>query len=192
MAAMLPPSPYQNDTAGKPRGLKSARRNSSTSSARRRSTGSLCRRPRSSSRTSGARYDIAGAGVSKKGRKNSMNRPRRSSSQHGLQQENAGDVADPGRDEVGTPGVGMKRSLQRRKKSSGGRKGSRSRSGRGRGTHDRLLWGERDGGGGDGDGAAAWSLSEEERTGIVTDLVELFQQVDHNGDQVIYISFAHV
>lgn len=43
---------------------------------------------------------------------------------------------------------------------------------------DQLAWAEREGGG------AGWSLSEEERIGVVTDLVELFQQVDHNGDQV--------
>lgn len=40
------------------------------------------------------------------------------------------------------------------------------------------AWAEREGGG------TGWSLSEEERIGVVTDLVELFHQVDHNGDQV--------
>lgn len=46
------------------------------------------------------------------------------------------------------------------------------------------MGGDRDGGGGSGGAGVGWSLSEEERIGIVTDLVELFQQVDHNGDQV--------
>lgn len=40
------------------------------------------------------------------------------------------------------------------------------------------TWAEREGRG------AGWSLGEEERIGVVTDLVELFQQVDHNGDHV--------
>lgn len=43
---------------------------------------------------------------------------------------------------------------------------------------NQAAWAEREGGG------TGWSLSEEERIGVVTDLVELFQQVDHNGDHV--------
>lgn len=68
-----------------------------------------------------------------------------------------------------------KKRKTRRKKSSarGRRRGLGSRGG----TRS-LVGAEREGGG------AGWSLSEEERIGVVTDLVELFQQVDHNGDQV--------
>lgn len=67
----------------------------------------------------------------------------------------------------------------RRKKSSGRgrRRGGGSRGGA-RSLVNPAAWAEREGGG------AGWSLSEEERIGVVTDLVELFQQVDHNGDQV--------
>lgn len=50
--------------------------------------------------------------------------------------------------------------------------------GKARGLANQTAWAEKEGGG------AGWSLSEEERIGVVTDLVELFQQVDHNGDQV--------
>jgi len=50
-----------------------------------------------------------------------------------------------------------------------------------RGTANQLGRAGREGGG--GPGGAGWSLSDEERIGVVTDLVELFQQVDHNGDQ---------
>lgn len=50
-----------------------------------------------------------------------------------------------------------------------------------RGITSQLGWAGREGGG--GPISAGWSLSEKELIGVVSDLVELFQQVDHNGDQ---------
>lgn len=72
-------------------------------------------------------------------------------------------------------GQSRKKRKPRRKRSSGR---GRRRAGGAKSLLNQAGWAEREGGG------AGWSLSEEERIGVVTDLVELFQQVDHNGDQV--------
>lgn len=83
---------------------------------------------------------------------------------------------------AGTAAAHTRRRKKTRKKRK--RAVSQLRRRRGGGGGSQLVWGDRDGGGGSGGAGVGWSLSEEERIGIVTDLVELFQQVDHNGDQV--------
>lgn len=98
----------------------------------------------------------------------STNEPRRRSAS----------TTDAKREEIGEHNRKKRKSRRRKSSGRGRRRGVSSRGAATRSLVNQAAWAEREGGG------AGWSLSEEERIGVVTDLVELFQQVDHNGDQV--------
>lgn len=156
------------------KGSSSSRR---LSTQKARSTTLARRRSSSFAANAAERSDVLGeAVVSAEGgrrirntrRKQSVSRARRRSSTTNGNPSNSTEGPT-------TPALEMRRSKRRVKRFE---RGGGSGGGVVNNAIDQLAWAEREGGG------AGWSLSEEERIGVVTDLVELFQQVDHNGDQV--------